>query len=935
MTWMTRTRCWQVAVGAIVLAALAAIAPARAQEPQAQPTFRSSVDLVPVDVSIVDKTGRPVRDLKAEDFILNVDGKPRRIVSAEFISSNRDLSPTPAPTPTDFSSNLATGGGRLIMIVVDRGNIGIGRGRPTLQAAMKFVSNLPSADRVALVALPGAGPQFEFTANHVSVAQMLPTLVGNATTLPVQHLIGVSEAFRLQRSDRSIMDEIVARECTALRTPEELDRCREMIEQDARLIYSAARERSHNSILALRSLIERLSVTPAPKTIVFISEGLIIDRDFEELTWLGPQASRGQVVLHVLQLDEPYFDASEGKMSPSRRDDLALLEDGLSMMAGLARGSVMRVVASADFAFNRLALELSGYYLLSFEPESGDRDGKTHKIKVELPKRSGIEIRARTEFNVNPATVKDTDTVLADVIRSPLLSNDIPLKLSTYTLRDPASGKLRILMVTEIDRAVNPDGKLALGYTLLDDKGRTVSAQLDREIKVAVDPATKTQTYTGFLLSEGSGTHTMKVAVMDDRGRKGSVEHTFRASLTSIGQLRATDLLVAERGQTESETVMPLVGRDFTSGTMHGYIELYSEAPEVLSNASVMFEVAQNAEARALDGAAGRVTPQKTESPNRRVIEGSIPIGLLPPGEYVARAVLSLDGKKIGQVTRPLRIGRLAATPVRTTSTLDVRSPTARTPIPFASRTEKFDRGSVLALPVVGFFLDRMNFGARGESNAGPALEHAHAGRFDEAAKSLGGGTVPSTFISGLALYAKGDLEAAANKFRETLRLDSEFFPAAFYLGSCYAAGGRDQEAVGAWQMSLVTESDAPFIYTLLGDALLRLREVEHAIQILNEAKGIWPDSDEVQVRMAAALSMAGRRAESMQILEPYLAKHPEDTERHFLALRILYEARAEGKPVRSQAEDKALFTKWAAAYAAAKGAQLPLVEQWQRAINR
>jgi predicted Zn-dependent protease len=135
--------------------------------------------------------------------------------------------------------------------------------------------------------------------------------------------------------------------------------------------------------------------------------------------------------------------------------------------------------------------------------------------------------------------------------------------------------------------------------------------------------------------------------------------------------------------------------------------------------------------------------------------------------------------------------------------------------------------------------------------------------------------------------------------------------------------------------MSLVTESDAPFIFTLLGDALIRLREVDHALEILNEASSVWPDNDEVQVRLGAALALSGKRADALQKLEPYLAAHPDDVERHFLALRTLYEAKADGKPIRSQAEDRALFAKWAAAYAAAKGPQLALVEQWQRAINR
>ena len=169
-----------------------------------------------------------------------------------------------------------------------------------------------------------------------------------------------------------------------------------------------------------------------------------------------------------------------------------------------------------------------------------------------------------------------------------------------------------------------------------------------------------------------------------------------------------------------------------------------------------------------------------------------------------------------------------------------------------------------------------------------------------------------AAFLTGLALYSKGELEPAAARFREALRLDSEFFPAAFYLGSCYAAGGRDQEAVGAWQLALVTESDAPFIYTLLGDALLRLREVDQALAILDNAAAQWPENDEVQVRIGAALAMAGRRADALLKLESYLEKHPDDQERQFVALRMLYQARADGKPIRSTNEDRALFTRWA-----------------------
>jgi hypothetical protein len=49
----------------------------------------------------------------------------------------------------------------------------------------------------------------------------------------------------------------------------------------------------------------------------------------------------------------------------------------------------------------------------------------------------------------------------------------------------------------------------------------------------------------------------------------------------------------------------------------------------------------------------------------------------------------------------------------------------------------------------------------------------------------------------------------------------------------------------------------------------------------------------------------------------------------------MLYEARADRKPIRSTNEDRALFTKWAAAYVAAKGPQVAMVEQWQKAMAK
>jgi len=258
--------------------------------------------------------------------------------------------------------------------------------------------------------------------------------------------------------------------------------------------------------------------------------------------------------------------------------------------------------------------------------------------------------------------------------------------------------------------------------------------------------------------------------------------------------------------------------------------------------------------------------------------------------------------------------------------------------IPFVSRTEAFERSSVVTPPVVGFFVDRMNIGRNAPPIPQAALDAARRGKFDEAIGALkkgGNDQLGAIFFDGLAHYSSGDLEGAASRFREALRISSEFFPATFYLGACYAAGGNDRDAAGAWQTSLITESEAPFIYTLLGDAFLRLHDVDAAIDILKEASTLWPASEQVQPRLGTAYAQAGRPVDAVLALDPYIAQHPQDHERLLVALKAIYDARSTGKSITTAEDDRKRFERYAAAYAAAGGPQQALVEQWRKFIAR
>jgi len=329
----------------------------------------------------------------------------------------------------------------------------------------------------------------------------------------------------------------------------------------------------------------------------------------------------------------------------------------------------------------------------------------------------------------------------------------------------------------------------------------------------------------------------------------------------------------------------------------------------------------------AINSAAGAPPRNVEAKENVRTLQAAIAIGLLPPGEYVARAVIATGGRKVGQVLRPFRVAR---------AVVDVsRLGAGRTPAVLPSRLDAFDRRAVLSSDVVGFFLDRM--AAKSVAASADAMTHARGGRFDALLaemKNAGHDPLLAAFLSGLALYARGELNAAAERFRQALKVDSEFFPAAFYLGACYAAGGRDREAANAWRTSLVTESDAPFIYPLIADALLRARDTAVAVDILKEAADQWPGNEQLQVRLAVVYVMAGRGADAVKTLDPYLSRHPDDHEQLFVMLRAIYEARNAGVSIETPEKDRERFIRYAHAYGAAGGPHHALVERWKKFLE-
>lgn len=628
----------------------------QASQPAQPPSrFRSSVDLVQVDVSAVDRSGQPVRDLTAADFDVRVDGRPRPIVSAQFVSVPA-ASAAPADDLPDVSSNIVARGGRLVMIVIDRSSITTGRGRSAIEAASRFVRDLNRADRVALATIPD-GPRVDFTADHSLVAAMLKEIDGTAVPSLGQRNIGIAEALAFERRDVSTIEAINDRECGTLSTGgrggggSDLLICLNEVRAEAGHVSADARDRARRSIAGLRALIESLPPSQGPKLMVFVSEGLVVDRETGQLSWLEAKAAAAHVTLYALHVQPSDFDPSHRRPQAAPAADRAVQERGLAMVAEATRGDLFRVVSNSDFAFQRLSAELSGYYLLGFEAEAGDRDGRPHAISVAV-RRRGVTVRARRQFVAAPERSVTTEAQVVATLRDPMPATDIPLALGTYSFLD-RDGKQQLLIAAEIDRRINPGSELAVGYIVVDFDGQLVTSRMDTLPPHAGAPGPGRYFSTARVDPDR---YTVKLVVVDDAGRRGSVERVADTRPRKAGPFRTTGLVLADGRNGGNAAIAPAISGRIASGTLHAYVELMADTREALDEASVTVEIARTEEGDALRRVPAPLEPVPGFTLGR-MANVNVDVSWLPPGDYVARAEIALGLDRVGQIRRRFRIG--------------------------------------------------------------------------------------------------------------------------------------------------------------------------------------------------------------------------------------------------------------------------------------
>jgi VWFA-related protein len=898
--------------------------PADDQDKQKGPTFRTGIDLVTVDVGVSDSRGRPVSDLLAPDFVVKIDGEVRRIVSAEQVRIDVEAAKKQAKdeseTETYFTSNLTPPNGRMIIIAVDQSNIRPGAARPLLASAAKFLDRLSPADRVAFIAYPQPGVAVDFTNDHAKVRNAMTRVTGIQSRHKGRFNIGMWEAKAIiDNHDEITRRTVVTREC-AMMAGSDLERCERDVELEAGDMMTAQRLDTAMALRGLQDLLTDLAYIDGQKNLILLSEGLILDGVGGELDEIVRLAAIGRVSINVLLMDVPRFEVTQSQLPPSAGEDREMQVQGLENLAGLSRGALFRVIGSGDAVFDRLASEMSAYYLLGVEQAPRDRDGKRHRIDVEV-KRKNVFVRSRRAFVLSNAAGpgNSPEQRLLNALKTPFAVAEVPVRLTSYSYQDANTKKVRVVFAAEVGQSGTQAAEYTVGYVLVDDLGNVASSgQEKRKLEPIDGKSTMPLGYMAAVVVD-PGVYSVRFGVVDPAGRRGSVIRDVRAYKTAGEEFAVGDLMIGGV-PTSEQPFRPQVEPRVPDGRLAAFVELYASAPNAFDDASVIVEIADGEGSEPLTGAQAELVPAK--DPSSRIAQGIVTARMLPPGRYLARATITRGGKPAGVLLRPFILEPTAG------GTADEGAMVA-VPMSLISAIDKFDREIMMKPEVVSAVLD---LAQQTSPSLKDAFAAARSGKYGPAAlDALSSGDQPvAMLLRGLDLLQKGQAPQAAIQFQNAAGPRREYFPAAFYLGALLAASGRDQEAAGVWQLSMGTTPRPSFAYTLFADARLRTGQPSSVIDVLKPALQRTPGDDQIAKRLGMAYVMTGRYSDALPVLETYLAKHPADPEALFSVIMSQYEVTSRAKVSLSDVE-RAKLTRYARAY---KGPQQALVSKYVDALS-
>lgn len=606
-----------VLVVAVVCAVLI-VSGTRAQEPSSGLSFRSGVDVVQLDVTVLGRDRAPIHGLTEQAFTVTEDGQPRRVVSLQEVT-------VPAPdtraaswtrdVPADVVSNTAPIG-RVIVIVFDDANTGhVG------DFWDPWVSQ--TGKRIARDIVNGLGPDDR--------AAITFTFQGRAQSL-------TTDRARLLAA----IDSYAPKDSPSAGPP----------------LACAMRGETGSCVVdTLEHVANAFPVLPPRrKVIVFLSAGkgmpgLTADdtseyhRGIEETTSLFRTLQRANVTLYAFNPHGLQVAKGPG-------------DDALRSLAEATGGRAMAETNSPWDAVPALLSETQSYYLLAFE--AAHRDGRYHPVSVRVD-RSDADVRARRGYVAgrDGAAPRHAMPPIDAALTSGMPDASVPIDASAAVFRTPGRPDATVVVTSRVnagpaERTETRNVTIRTAAFDVDWRSRGVDTQ--RVAMLGRPPQIIGDVHAALSLKPGR--YEVRVAAEHD-GRAGSVFVDAEVPAQTSQPLSLSDVVIGARQPTTiarlSLPVRPTTQRAFSATMpMAAFVQVYEAPAGDAQPVQLIIRVLDTADALVQETSES-IPATRFASARTADVLVDLPLARVPSGDFL----LTIDAKAGSAcVSRAVRFSR-------------------------------------------------------------------------------------------------------------------------------------------------------------------------------------------------------------------------------------------------------------------------------------
>jgi VWFA-related protein len=395
--------------------------PAAAQKTTAEGTIRVGVGLVQTDVTVFDRQGRFVDDLKADQFQLLVDGKSQSIDFFELVTEGgptkeRALAKvTPSISTPNRKTSIRPDAGRTLLFFLDDLHLSADSMMRSRTALLSLIDqNMGVNDRAAIFTASRQLGFLQQLSDNKSVLRMAVarlTFNNEAIRDLARPVMNEAQAAAIEQGDPDVIGFFVDQTVSAEGVIR--DMAMEIVRHRAAALAHVSAEFAVRSLASLGNIVQSCAALPGRKLLFFLSDGFVLQPQKEDIAYrlrlVAEAAARAAIVIYTLDTRglvvglpnaaSPQVFAVAGE--PAGRlergpNEVLVAQDGLNALASDTGGRFFKNTNALDTAIVAGMEEAARYYLLGWHIDP-DRlvPGKYSSIKIKLKDRPDLSVHLR------------------------------------------------------------------------------------------------------------------------------------------------------------------------------------------------------------------------------------------------------------------------------------------------------------------------------------------------------------------------------------------------------------------------------------------------------------------------------------------------------------------------------------------------------------